>query len=171
MNTLEFPSENESGPVSLEDTEEKLVVSAIGSISSFDVWMHVHRDWLTRVYLRAYGRVGLARVLLQEVVLHDVPATDDEGTHVAGIAISLRGQPMRAVEVTVQAVPGDPLSEGLFYLQAWHDQSPMAGAGHGDAGAPRPSFAARLVGKTESGEPKEVAVTSDGVVRTLGVRP
>ncbi len=173
MIQTEFPPDNDSGSVSLSDTAETLVLSAIGSLSCCDVWFRVPEDWPARVTLRLYGRLGSARVLLREVPLSHVPVTPAgaEPAQLSGIAVSLRGQPVRAYEVSCAASAGPALSEGYFYLQAWHDQSGLAVSGRGSGGALSPAVSARLVGRTSTGSTAEVTSSTEGRVRVLGTRP
>lgn len=157
----DFPVMSEAKALSLDSSEEALILSEIGSFSACDVWMHVTPDWLERVILRVYARVGRARVLMRSVQLSSVPATED-GDFRAGIAVSLRGFPCRAFEVTVQPDSSAPLEDGSFHLQAWHAGGSVS-ASAGDGHAPRAEVVAQLQGREAySGDLKDVRVDEDG---------
>lgn len=158
-----YPALVDSGSFDIVDNDEVVVVSDVGSFSCVDVWFHVPDDWTDQVTVRIYGRIGGARVLLHSSLMGSSPITS-EGGFSSGIAGSLRGRPMRGVEVTCQGVH-TPFTGGRVMLHAWHDQSSLAGSNVEDA----PSVHARLVAKDSvSGEPREVTATSSGSLRSRG---
>lgn len=117
---LELPMTFESEAITLNDTAEVIVASEAGAFSCADVWFHVPEDWLSRVTVRLYARLGSIRVLVRQVVLQTAPHTEGAGGAQSGIALSVRGRPCTGFDVTCQASAGDTLVDGLVYLQAWH---------------------------------------------------
>jgi len=159
----DFPVTIETGEVS-PTTTETVVASEIGSLSCCDVWVRVKADWIGRVTVSVYGRLGGARVLLQRVPLGTAVTTTD-GDYLSAIVISLRGRPVRSFEVTCQANAGPGLTDGRVFLQAWHDRSGLAGSN--SVGAPL--VHARLVARSStSGATTDVTVNSSGRLRVRG---
>ena len=157
----DFPSASEATGVGLSTTDEVLILGQVGSFSACDVWMNLNPNWLNRVTLKVYARLGLARVLMRTVPLTTVPVTPS-GDTVAGIAVSLRGHPCRAYEVTVQATAGAALDGGSFYLQAWHAGGVVAASG-GEGAAPRAEVSAQLQGREPlTGAAVDVLVDDEG---------
>lgn len=168
-----FPIAIESGDVAISDTSERLIASDAGAHSSCDVWFNVGGEWIGRAKLRLYARLGAARILMKEVALSRAPVTTGADNRLSGIAITVRGRPCDAFELTAQATAGDPIDGGLFYLQAWHAPSRVQSTG--GLGAPENDeavevVAARLVGKDPAnGTLTEIAV--DGTGRLLMGNP
>lgn len=161
-----FPVPVDSGAVSLVTTDETVVASAVGAHSNFDVWLSVPSAWTSRVTLRLYGRVGVARVLLCKVAIANVARTVGAGGAESGVAIALRGRPCSSVELTCQATAGAVLAGGQFYLQAWHGRAPLA-ATQGDdpaAAAAIPALQATAFGRTEGGALTQLATDATGML-------
>jgi len=160
MQEDEFPATVEAGPLSLPDDEEVVVASDIGSFSSCDVWFAVPSAWVSQVTLRLYARLGRARVLLRAVALSNV-ATTSSGDQRSGIAVSVRGRPCRAFEVSLYTRSAG-LVDGHVYLQSWHGGADIAMA-PGDDPAPGVSVTARLQGRDSvSGAFVDVVTDDEG---------
>jgi hypothetical protein len=83
---------------------ETTVASLVGHASACDVWFRVPSAWETAlVVFRLYARVNDARVLIQTASINEVVRTTAAGV-VSGLALSTRGFPVTAYEVTVQPV-------------------------------------------------------------------
>jgi hypothetical protein len=163
---LSLPLTVESEPITLNDTDEVIVASDAGTFSCCDVWFNVASGWVPRVTVRLYARLGAARVLVRQVGLANAPVTIGADSSRSGIAISLRGTPCNAFEVTCQASAGVALDNGLFYLQAWHstvEPSSSGGAEVPETPVSVPLVAATMVGRNETtGELTEIATDAAG---------
>ncbi len=107
----------EAEAVALPSTTETTVLSAVGHASACDVWFKVPTAWESVVTLRLYGRLADARVLLKTVRI-DESHRSTAGGVVSGIAISVRGRPVTAFELTAQATT-TTLTGGIFMFQVW----------------------------------------------------
>lgn len=157
----------DSGPVTPAPATETVVMTSPVFAQCCDVWANVPDAWLDRVRVRAYARLRTARVLLRQVLLERVPMTPDGAGRQSGIAISVRGRPCDAVEVTLEASAGDPLvGTGLFHLQVWRSETDPYAAG-GDLvpeiATSVPMVAAALLARDgSSGAMTEVATDASG---------
>lgn len=163
---LGLPLTVESEAITLGGTSEVVVASEAGTYSCADVWFNVASSWIPRVTVRLYARLGASRVLVRQVTLSAAPTTTGGDGSLSGIAISLRGRPCTAFEVTCQATAGAVLTGGLFYLQAWHshaEPSTSGGADVPETPTAVPMLAAAMVARNEStGDLTEVATDSLG---------
>jgi hypothetical protein len=83
---------------------ETTVATLVGHASACDVWFRVPGAWETSlVVFRLYARVNDARVLVQTASINEVVRNTTAGI-VSGMALSARGFPVTAFEVTVQPV-------------------------------------------------------------------
>lgn len=83
---------------------ETTVATLVGHASACDVWFRVPGAWETSlVVFRLYARVNDARVLIQTASINEVVRNTAAGI-VSGLALSARGFPVTAFEVTVQPV-------------------------------------------------------------------
>lgn len=161
-----LPVTVEWGPASLTAGTEVLVASEAGPYSCADVWCNVPLSWVDRVTARLYARLGAARILLRQVPLRKVQLAANGATHLSGLAVSIRGRPCSAFELTLEASTGDILQDGTFYLQVWHSATEPSSAGGAvvpEVEAPLPMVAAALVGRdSASGALTEVSTDSAG---------
>ena len=158
---VDWPVTTDSEGQSLPGGTETLVASAVGLASNCDVWFKAPSSW-SAVVLRLYGRMGGARSLLRQVTIGRIPRLVDAG-ELTGIAISIRGRPCTAYELTGQT-PSDAVSGGAFYLTTWHGASGLASTG-GGAAAPEapdsPSLVAATLLGTQAGTGTIVPVATD----------
>jgi hypothetical protein len=159
----------ESGPIAFAGTTEVVVATGSGSFSCCDVWLNVPATWLPSVTVRLYARLGVARVLLSQVSLSMAPLTSEGGAGASaysGIAVSVRGRPASAFELSVQASELPLTTGGQFWLQLWDapvEPSVVGGGGVPEAPMSVPIMAAALVGRDESsGSFTEVLTDSTG---------
>jgi hypothetical protein len=103
--------------VTLSTTAETTVLTAVGHASACDVWFKLPTAWESVVTLRLYARVADARVLLKTVRV-DESHRSSAGGFVSGTAISVRGRPVTAFELTAQSSSAG-VSNGQFMLNMW----------------------------------------------------
>lgn len=168
---IESPQVVDAEDISLDVGAETLVASAVQSASCCDVWFRVPSSSWNNVVLRLYGRIGAARALLRQVTLDRAPATTDAGMS-TGIAISVRGRPVTAFELTCQSQEL-PVSSGAFYLSVWHAPADLQSSGGDDvpeASTAAPLVAATLLGRDgTTGELR--AITTDSSGRLIMANP
>lgn len=105
-------------PVTLSNTAETTVLTAVGHASALDVWFKVPTAWELVTTLRLYARVGDARLLLKTVRV-DESHRSSSGGFVSGTAISVRGRPVTAFELTAQSSTAG-VNNGQFMMNLWH---------------------------------------------------
>ena len=167
---LELPTVVDAESVALSVGEETLVASAVQIASCCDVWFRVPSTW-SNVVLRLYGRVGAARALLRQVTLANAPSLVEAGM-TTGIALTIRGRPVTAFELTCQS-PELAVTDGALYLSVWHSPADLHSSGGGDvpeAATSSPQVTATLLARDgDTGELR--AITTDSAGRLLMANP
>ncbi len=108
---------------------ETTILNAVGHANACDVWLRTPTAWEPLVVLRLYGRLNDVRVLLKTVRLSEAHRTTASGV-IHALALSVRGRPVTAFELTVQST-GATVTGGILMLQVW--SAPGAAAVTGGA--------------------------------------
>lgn len=107
----------ESGPRTVANNTETVVIARIGDATAWDVYIDVPAAWIaTTVTMKIYGRSGGERKEIASFALSSAAAP---GVAFAGDICAIRGVPVTAIEVAIHQTSGLPLSDGKLRLRAW----------------------------------------------------
>lgn len=111
----------ESDPATVPNNAETTVLTYLGDVSAWDVWVDAPAAWRgASVLLRVYIRLGGQSVLFKTINFSESPGVGQIST----ILCSVRGRPCSAIELKVFHTVGSTLSAGNFKIQAWTGAEP-----------------------------------------------